>query len=151
MNSVLFCTVIGFLVLGASLGAQSNEMIDALLAESQASYGKASVLALAGAGLIKADAAPEDALASLAERGWAIEGRAAEAPISTGEFAFLLMRAFQMKGGLMYRVLPGPRYATRELSYEKLLKPKAAPGDPLTGENAVRLVGELTERKGGQS
>ena len=145
---------LGLLLSGASLAsvwAQSNDLIDALLAEPAASYGKASWLALSGAGHVKPEATPAEALGTLAEKSWTLEGRAAEAPVTTGEYAFLLMRAFGLKGGLMYRLLPGPRYATRQLSYAKLLGPKAAPGDPLSGEQAARLVSELVERKGGRS
>jgi hypothetical protein len=152
MKRVFLLTFVMSLAVGAQgLQAQSNDLIDSLLAEPQASYGKAAYMALAAAGLLKPDAGPAEALSLLSERGWAVADRGPDAPVSTGEFAFILMKAFDKKGGLLYRLFPGPRYATRELTYERLLGPKAGPSDALPGAEVVRLVGEVAERKGGRS
>ena len=98
------------------MSAQSGAFMDRFLEEGQVAYGDAAYLVLVGAGLLKDGEPVERALAVLEERGWAIAGKGASDPLTLGEFAFLVTRSFEIPGGLMYHVAPGPRYATRELA-----------------------------------
>jgi hypothetical protein len=61
------------LAVNMNLAAQSNDIIDALLAEEQTSYGKAAYLALAASGLITEEQSPEQALEVLKEQGWKLD------------------------------------------------------------------------------
>jgi len=147
---VLFVSFL--LVLGAwPLFAQSNALIDELLAEKTASFGKAAYLALAAAQLVPEDASIEQTLAVLQEKGWKIRPRGAEEPIKLGEYSLLLMKGFNLQGGLMYRLAHGPRYAARELAYLKLLPGKPDPTRSLSGEEAVRILSSLLNWKEGKS
>ena len=130
-----------------TLAAQSNDIIDGLLAEEQASYGKAVYLALTAAGLIPEEATPEEAIAVLEEKGWRVEIRGVEDPIRLGEFSFIIMKTFNIKGGLMYRIISCPRYACRELTYLKLIPGSPSPYRTLSGEEAVRILGNVLEWK----
>ncbi|MEW5816393.1 MAG: hypothetical protein AB1798_13475 [Spirochaetota bacterium] len=99
------------------LFAQSDTVIDALLAQKKASFGKSVYLILAASGLIPEDASEDQAISLIRDKGWKILKKSKAEPINLGEFSYLTMKAFEMKGGLMYTVFPGPRYASRELSY----------------------------------
>ncbi len=133
------------LVVNMGLAAQSNDIIDALLAEEQASYGKAVYLALTASGLITEEHSPEQALEVLKEQGWKLDILEAGEPIKLGDYSFILMKAFHIQGGLMYSIMPGPRYAGRELSYLGMIPDGPSPYRTISGEEAVRILGNMLE------
>ena len=52
-----------------------------------------------------------------------------------------------MHGGIMYSILPGPRYATRELAFLGIISGPAKPGMSLSGERALRILEQVLHRK----
>ena len=76
------------LMVASMLSAQSNEMIDSILAEEVATVGSAAYIALAAAELISDDMSPQRAVVMVVEAGWLEEGAAAEAPTTFGQVAF---------------------------------------------------------------
>ena len=91
--------------------------LEALLNTSVINYAQAAYFVLSSAldassGVygITQDTAFEYAL----ENGWFSEKAAMEEPIKLNALSFLLMKSFNMKGGLLYRFFPDPRYAYRE-------------------------------------
>jgi hypothetical protein len=129
--------------------AQSNSLIDRLLEQPRASFGAAAYLVLAASGDLDPEATEQQALATLSEKGWKLRTPQAEEPIRLGEFCFLIMKAFGEKGGLMYRLVPGPRYAVRELAYQGLVHGKVHSGRFPSGQEVVQLLGSYLDRKGG--
>ena len=129
------------------LAAQTGAFMDSFLAQDKAAYGESSYLVLLGAGRINDKDTVERALAYLQEQGWAIEGKAAADPLTLGEYALLVMRSFEIPGGLMYHAAPGPRYATRELAYRQIIQGKARPSSSLTGERAARIIGRVLDTR----
>lgn len=136
---------------GPPVGAQSNEMLDRLLEREQATHGETAYLVLVAAGRLSEDSSPELAAAALVEQGWKIVVREAGEAARLGEYAYLLAQAFELKGGVMYRLLPGPRYAARELSYMQVIQGSGSPSRTLSGEEAVRMLGSLLDWKEGRS
>ena len=59
----------------------------------------------------------------------------------------MLTRAFEIHGGVMYWILPGPRYATRELAYLAIISGPAKPGMSLSGERALRILEKMLNSK----
>jgi len=133
------------LLVASILTAQSNEMIDSILAQEVATVGSAAYIALAAAEMISDDMSPERAVVMVVEAGWLEEGAAAEAPTTFGEVAFLLMQAMDVNGGLMYRLIPGPRYAAREFVSMGWSPERRAPSDPISGEFLIRVTGNFLE------
>ena len=66
-------------------------------------------------------------------------------PIRLDEFAFMLVRAFGFRGGLMYTLFPGPRYAYRELVYRKVLEGRLDPAQTVSGERLLHILGKALE------
>jgi hypothetical protein len=130
------------------LEAQSNTVIDALLGSREAAFGDAAYLVLSAARIIPEKATPDDAVWTLQARNFGVAGRSAKEPITLGEYAFLLMKAFDIRGGILYRVFPGPRYACRELAFLGLLEGYTAPNRRLAGDEALRILGRLLEQRG---
>lgn len=140
------------LLAGAVNGwGQSNELLDALFEEPATNLGQAAYLVLTASGLLAEDATPTEAATALAGQGWIVPERAAREPLTLGEYSHLLMQAFQLEGGLMYRLFPGPRYAGRELAYLRLIRGDTSPYRSFSGEEAIGILGRLLEWKEEQS
>lgn len=129
------------------LGAQSNQVLDTLLEREALQYGEAAYLVLVAVDRLPEEASPNEAAAALPGQFGAIPVRAAGEPIPLGEYAYLLMQAFEIKGGLMYRLAPGPRYAARELAHLKVIRGKAHPDRRVPGAEAVQILRRLLEWK----
>ncbi len=130
-----------------TLAGQSNVLIDNLLVEEKATFGKTAYLALAAAGIIPEEATLEDAIYVLEKQEWGIDLKEPDNPITLGEFSFLLMKAFNIQGGLMYSIIPGARYACRELAYLKVIPGNTSTYRTPSGEEVVRILGRLLEWK----
>lgn len=133
------------LFVGTVLVAQSNDTIDAILAEQPATVGSAAYIALSAAGLISDDASAQRAVSAAKDTGWLPEDADAGSPVTFGRFAYLLMEATGVDGGLMYRILPGPRYAAREFVYRNWSPERRAPGDTISGRFLVGIAGIFLE------
>ncbi len=132
------------------LAAQSNELLDDYYSRSEADFGTSTYLVLAASGKIsESDGVPE-ALSWLEVNG--LDGKFSsmnpDRPVSYGEFAFLLMKGFDLKGGILYSLFPGPRYAAREASYRKWILGNSMPGrtlKPFEAINALTLIAEESQ------
>ena len=133
------------------LAAQSNQLLDKLLDQPAAGFADVVYMTLSAAKLVPDTATPQEALEALQQQGWKIPILAADAPIPLGDYAFLLMKAFKLSGGIFYSLAPGPRYAVRELGYLKIIPTDARPNRNLSGEEAVRILGNVMARKEGSS
>ena len=131
--------------------AQSNQFIDRLLEQPQATFGASAYLVLAASGLVPAEATEQQALTALNEKGWKLKARGADEPIRLGEYCYLIMKAFELKGGLMYRLFPGPRYAVRELAYRGIVHGQAHGARYPSGQEAVQLLSSFLDWKGGRT
>ena len=138
---LLLCTIL--LPLAALAWGQSNSVVDQLLAQDKASYGNAAYMALSAAKQIPDTASLDDAMAALAATHWRQKLPGSDAPVTLGEYSYLLMKAFKMKGGLMYSLAPGPRYAARELAYLGLVNGDTSPYRILAGRDVVEIVGNV--------
>jgi hypothetical protein len=129
------------------LTAQSNTVLDAVLGEPSLSYANAAYLAGTASGHLPETVAPADAVTGLENDGLGLPGRGPDDPVTLGDFSYMLTRAFGIQGGIMYRILPGPRYATRELAYMSIISGPAKPGMALSGERALRILEQILNRK----
>jgi hypothetical protein len=148
---LILMMVVALLAGAAQVRAQSNELLDALLEEQTASFGQASYLVLTAAGRLSDEASTADAALVVTAQGWKVPHKDADEPVTLGEYSYLLMQAFEMKGGLMYRIFPGPRYAGRELAYLRFIRGDTSPYRLLRGEEAIGILGRLLAWKEAQS
>ena len=70
--------------------------------------------------------------------------------ISAKTYAFLLMKAFGVKGGMMYRIYPCPRYAYRDLRYLAIIQGKNNPDAPMTGATMLQILSRIDTVQGGE-
>lgn len=141
-----FASLFAALIAVAATGfAQSNEMIDSILQEEVATVGSAAYVALSAADLVPDDATRDRAVTVAREAGWLPAGATVDGPATFGTFAYLLMAAVEVNGGLMYRLIPGPRYAAREFVYQGWSPERRAPGDLITGQFLIRVTGNFLD------
>jgi hypothetical protein len=90
-----------------------------------------------------------DAAFSLAmERGWLPKKAESGDGITLGGVSLLIMKTFDIKGGLMYRFFPGPRYAYREMTSQGFIEGRAYPGLKVSGERFLRILGKALSASG---
>ncbi|MDR1277332.1 MAG: hypothetical protein LBK02_01120 [Treponema sp.] len=51
------------------------------------------------------------------------------------------MKSFGLKGGILYTLFPGPRYACRELAYLRIIQGGGDPGTHLQGGQFLQILG----------
>ncbi len=129
------------------LRAQSNEVLDSVLGEASISYGSAAYIVGTASGHLPETISPADAGPGMEQEGLGIPGLGPSDPVTLGGFSYMLTRAFGIKGGIMYRVLPGPHYATRELAFLGIISGPAKSGLPLSGDQALRILERILNRK----
>ncbi len=123
-----------------AVGAQSNNVIDAILEMDEASHGAAAYLALVAAGDAEEDTSFDVAFSRAVESGVFPAGASPSSAISLGRYAYLLMATFEAPGGILYSIFPGGRYATRELSFHGLVPGRADPFRRISGTEAVQIL-----------
>ena len=145
-KSILFLGIM-FVCLTFILSAQSNTVIDELLEKEKANWGNTAYLVLTAAELIDENTDISKVLNSMNLQQWEMEIKQTNELITLGEYSYLLMKAFDVPGGLMYKLIPGPRYAARELSYLNFIDNDKSPYRMLSGEEVLRIMGRLLEWK----
>jgi len=130
------------------LAAQSNQILDQLLDEQQARFGDVVYMTLAAAKVVPDTATVAQALDALQAQGWKVRVLPADAPIPLGDYSYILMKAFRLSGGVLYSLFPGPRYACRELGYLKVIPSDARPLRSVSGQEAVRILGNIMALRG---
>jgi len=123
-----------------------------MLASETVSAASAARFVLASAdklpqGLSPAEAELE-AYGAAASRGWI--NRAAGENMTLKDTAFLVMNAFEIKGGLFYSLFRNPRYAYRELIYRKIIQGRSDPAMAVSGERFLRILGRVLDYVGGE-
>jgi len=85
------------------------------------------------------------------DKGWLPKKAAADDPAKLGALSFLLMKSFNMRGGFLYAVFPGPRYAYREMVGLNIIQGTADPSMTISGERFLLILGNVLKIAGGES
>jgi len=142
-------------VLGSMLFAatavfgQSNVFMDKLLETDSVTAGQAAYLVLVATDQLAESADEARAFDALAELGWVPEGASADAPMPVKDFSYILMKALDLRGGFMYALFPGPRYAYRQLVSSLVIQGRSDPGMHIAGTAALMMLGRALDLKGG--
>lgn len=123
--------------------AQSNDRIDELLSQEQAEFGHIVYVLLNAGGIVEDQTSVESAYGRYAELGWLLAKKPIDAPLSVGELSYIIMKSLGLRGGLMYTILPSPRYAHRELVYKGMISGKIRAERKVSGDEVLRYVGTI--------
>jgi hypothetical protein len=153
MNKKLFPVFAFLFVVPAFLSAQTAAKIDVLLETPAISCAQAAWFVMASVNAVPSespgrDADMENAFQQATNNRWLSRKAAPGSPVTLKDLSFLLMRAFNIQGGLMYAILPGPRYALRTLARRSLIQGAADPDMTVSGERFLHILGNVLSYAG---
>jgi hypothetical protein len=140
-----FVFLTAFITVTVFLFAQAADDMDRILNTEEITYTQAARFVLTAA-----DALPSGggAFAAAQEKRWLPAGAEADSPISLGEVSLLIMKAFDLKGGIFYSLFPNSRYACRELVYLRIIQGRTDPGGRLDGRTFLQILGRVLTSTG---
>lgn len=122
---------------------QTEDFLDTVLGARSLTWSQSAHLVLVGAGFSPEDATPEASWATLTDRGWVSPLPDPQKPATVAGYAFLVTKAFGLKGGFLSSLVPGPRYAFRDLKFHNLVPEGLDPDDPLDPRTALVVLADV--------
>jgi len=150
---LVLCTLAVAIFACFSASAQTAEIMDRIIATPALSVSQAAYLVFVASGKLAEDASPDQAFTLFQEMNWIDAQGDPGRVLKACEYAYLLTRSYGLTGGLLASVIPGPRYAYRDLVFRGLFAARGDPDEPLTGVEAVRILGKVMDSlpQGGRS
>ncbi|MBI9105848.1 MAG: hypothetical protein JEZ04_03830 [Spirochaetales bacterium] len=146
---VFIVSIVVFMVItSAAISAQSTEVVDNLLSSETAGFGDSVYMIAVGSGLADDDSVSvSEAVVLVNGKGWNVSQKSADQAISLGELSFIIMQALDIEGGIMYSLMPSPRYAVRELKFLDLITEEAHPDKTVSGGDVINILSEAINMK----
>jgi hypothetical protein len=135
-----------FLVLPASVFAQTAAEIETMLATEALSYEQAASFVFRAADVPVSG----NAFNYAAEQKWLPAKAAPDGKAALDGVSLLMMGAFGIKGGIMYSATKSPRYAYRELVHQGIIQGRADPDLAVSGDLLLFMVGKVLSRIEGE-
>jgi len=138
-----------FLIFGlfsAPVFAQTAAKLEALLDEPALTWSDAAAFVLE-ASEAAGSLGQQEAFSFASERGWLPKDAAPADAARLNGVALLLMRSFDLKGGIFYNFFKNPRYAYRELAYKGLIRSETDPDMPVSGRDLLLIISKLLSIK----
>ena len=133
-----------FLLSPAFLSAQTAAQLEAVLETQTVSCAQAAEFILAASGTASPQTGFEQAMANR----WFCKGTTPDESITLGKLSFLMMKAFGIKGGLLYTIFPGPRYAFRSMVSRSYIPGSSDPAMKVSGERFLLILGRVLNAVG---
>ena len=81
-------------------------------------------------------------------RGW-FKNERPDDHVTMGRLSFMFMQAYDIKGGFMYSLFPGKRYAFRTMVSRSLIQGDSDPALTVAGDNFLLILGRVLSGQGG--
>ena len=132
---LLLCGVVGAF-------AQQGQVLHRAVTEDPLSVAGGAVLVAALSGAVLSDQPIDtgEAMAVLSALGHTLPSGAADSPLRYGDFALLVMEAFDLRGGLRHELFPTTGSAFREFEKRSFLPPGVYIGTPISGATALDIL-----------
>ena len=131
-----------FFLAAFTLSAQTAAEMDLLLETNELTTAKAARFVLGALEMLPealaGNAAEMEAYSLAQSNGWVKSS--ADSSITLRELSFLMVKAFDIKGGLMYSLAKNPRYAYRELKYQKIIQGRSDPAMKVSGRRFLQIL-----------
>ena len=88
-----------------------------------------------------------DSFSFAVSRGW-IKNSEPDEKITLGKLSLLIMKAFDMKGGMMYSIFPIPRYAYRSMVSRFIIQGGSDPAMTVNGDRFLLILGKTLSATG---
>jgi len=138
-----------FFIMPVFVSAQTAAELETVLKTDNVTCAQAAGFVLASAEDAPAQNTLKEAFEQAVARGWFPQGTAPEDSITLGRLSFLIMKAFNITGGMMYTLFPGPRYAFRTMVSRSYIQGAADPAMKVSGERFLHILGKVLSAAGG--
>jgi hypothetical protein len=141
-----FCLFALCIFFSPRIFAQTAAKLEALLNEPALTWSAAAAFVLEASGAAES-LDPAEAFRFAVEKDW-LPKNAAQADVARlNGVALLLMRSFELKGGLFYNLTKSPHHAYRELVYKGLIRGDTDPEMSVSGQDLLLIVSRLLSMK----
>jgi len=137
-----------FLITCALLHAQTTDEMQTLLQTPTVSYEQAARFVLEAADVkVSYDKTNgQDAIRFAVEKKWLPKKADAQDAITLERLSLLIMKAFGLKGGLLYSLFNNAHYSYRELVFQDLIQGESDPSMKVSGEEMIFIINCLLYR-----
>ena len=129
--------------------SQSAADVESLLAQKEITFEQAAFFTCSAA-LNEPPATPSEAFAQARDRGWLPAQAESSGAVTMGGLSLLVMKAFDLNGGMMYRFFGNQRYAYREMKDRGYITGRAYQRLAVSGEQFLQILGDVTADLGGE-
>jgi hypothetical protein len=143
-----YCVLLVFICVFSTgrLPAQSTAVeIETLLSTGAVTYAAAARFLLEASETLKTSK-PDEAFNYAVEQNWLPKNASADDPARLDAISLLLMRSFNIKGGLFYSLTKNSHYAYRELVSQKIIQGRADPAMKISGERLLLITGRILDQ-----
>jgi hypothetical protein len=147
-SAYTFSFLLCLLFICIPLPAQSTAMeIETLLDTQAVSYGQAARFVLEASDTL-VTASPEEAFNYAVRQGWLPADSAFNDNARLDRISLLLMRSFEMSGGIFYSLTKNAHYAYLELVYNNVITGRHDPAMPVSGARLLLYVSRILAMQG---
>jgi len=151
LTKIKYCFLILFLATASAFAQaprtkSTAQEIETLLNSKTVTYAQAARFVLEAANALATDNG-EEAFNYAVKQNWLPKKAAAGDPARLDNISQLLLRSFNIKGGVMYTITKSPHYAYRELVYLKVIQNRADPAMLVSGEQLLFYVNRILARE----
>jgi len=118
------------------------EEIETLLHAKTVTYAQAARFVLEAANALATDNS-EEAFNYAVQQDWLPKKLSYNDSARLDNISLLLMRSFNIKGGIMYTLTKKPRYAYRELEYLNVIQNRSDPSGFVSGEQLLYCINRI--------
>jgi hypothetical protein len=148
MKAITLPLIVTLILSGAALArGQSAADMESLLETGEISFSQAAYFTLAAAPENPPEN-PEAAFALARERGWLPAKAESGSALTLGDLSLLMVKAFHLEGGLLYRLFPVSRYAYREMTSRGFIEGRSYPDSKVSGERFLRILEKVLAEGG---
>jgi len=149
MRRKLLVILTGFLfLLPVCLSAQTAAELETMLQTQEVTCAQAAKFILASTESAANESA-ENAFQKALSNGWLSSNTKSDDKITMRKLSFLMMKAFNVKGGMMYAIAPGPRYAYRSMVSKDFIQGDCDPSMNVSGERFLLILSKVLSAQGG--